>query len=322
MSYLYLIKFDSTGFTMKNTSLIYCVFVFLVFFELHAVKAQDRIILEGKKDTLTVKVTLTDKDQIYYYLWNDLNKEKDSISRIQVFRIIFEDGRVIRYVESRPYRPSYENQRKMAVKWDIFALVYGTYSFSFEKSIGEKKSLEFALGVIYNNFPPKSKGLYMRAGYKIGFTPLRYRNLTKSHILNGWYLRPEVFINSYTQDDFSLYSTDYKYANGQPTFTLNNHYKTYQRKSLALLLNTGKQWVFGNRICIDAFVGFGAGYGSQKMISETNYKTSESGYPSWYYSEKEYIDQTTGTGLIMAHSNNIYLAAQFSIKFGYLFSVN
>lgn len=307
---------------MKMGSLILYVMVLLVLLGSHSVIAQDRIILESKKDTLAVRVILTDNEQIYYYLWNDLNKKIDSISRAQVLRVLFEDGRIIRFVESRPYQPSYEHQKTMAIKWDVFALVYETYSFSFEKSIGIKRSLEFGLGVMNNNSPPLNKGVYVRAGYKIGFTSIRYRKLIKSHLLNGWYLRPEVFMNIYTQDDFSLYSADYKYVNGQPTYTLYHQYKTYQRKSLALLLNTGKQWVFGNRFCLDAFVGFGAGYGSQKLVSETNYKTSESGYPSWLDSEKEYKDQTNGTGLIMAHRNNIYLAAQFSIKFGYLFSVN
>jgi hypothetical protein len=74
-----------------------------------------------------------------------------------------------------------------------------------------------------------------------------------SHLLKGWYFRPDV--------NFAAYNRDFEYYDYN-----NNNYINSRGEVIsgALTLSFGKQWVLSNVFLIDIYGGVGYGFSNQK----------------------------------------------------------
>jgi hypothetical protein len=292
--------------------------LFLVGFVMQS-NAQDALIFRNKAETLYVKVVEVGTTEIKYKLWPvDESMPVMSEKKDKIKRIIFANGTVMKFSESDFADPTnYADQKKMAIKLDMFSMLLGSTSLAFEQSLEPGRSWEVGVGIIGlgadpDNFGNK-KGVFVRAGYKFINTPDYYMSgMRYTHILKGGYIRPEIAAHLYSETSSTIEST-------WDPITFNSIYtKVDSEKSYngaAFILNFGKQWVFNDIFVVDAFVGGGMGYGSTKTVSEV--KTVLTNYPS-YYDYYETSGTNQGTGPMIFHDNELFFALQAGLKVGVL----
>ncbi len=306
---------------MKINLVIPYLIILIALAGMPEVAAQDLIITVDKTDTISCRITLVGPEQIQYYLWDDPDEKIEILKRQQVLRILYENGRVVRVSEAKPQVADYAHQSNLAIKLDVFSTLYSTTSFSFEKSISTRKSIELGVGLIgiglYKDEHLNPSGLYLRAGMKYFFRPLTFKKTIESHLLKGWYLRPELAINMYRQNDYYR-EINFHLSQNKSTI-VSDYFERYERKSAAIILNAGKQWVFGNHFCMDLFFGVGAGWGSQKFISTRSFDMKLPDNDSSTSANEE--DNPFLTGILISHHGGYAIAMQLGFKLGYLFSV-
>ncbi|OYU96195.1 MAG: hypothetical protein CFE21_07230 [Bacteroidetes bacterium B1(2017)] len=293
-------------------------------------KAQDAMILRGKADTLKIKVIEIGTEEVKYKLWPVdegmpvMVERKDRINKI-----IMSNGTVMRFSESEFANASnYTNQRKMAIKMDLFSLLSGTTSIAYEQNIEPGRSWEVGVGMIglgfnTNETTSPNSGAFFRAGYKFINQPDYYlKGMRYTHIMKGAYIRPEVVAHFYsnkgstTTYDIPVYnSTTGVYTANQTITKSTTSYSGY-----AFMLNFGKQWVFSDVFLVDFFVGAGIGSGNsrttQNSVSTTTV-TSSTSY-GFYDDYSNSIDLGTGAGMLVNHEGNVGFATQMGLKLGIL----
>jgi hypothetical protein len=153
----------------------------------------------------------------------------------------------------------YEDQRKNALKINFLAPLNDVLAFSFERSLGVARSIEFGLGIIGLGFDggindySNPRGVYLRGGYKFIRSPDFYlKGMHYAHILKGGYVKPELAL--------SIYSYSEEGTN-----------QTISNTMGALLINFGKQWILDDRFLVDWYVGIGYGFGNNKSEYETHF---------------------------------------------------
>jgi hypothetical protein len=161
---------------------------------------------------------------------------------------------------------------KSVLKVNIFSPLLGYSQFALEKSINDRRGVEFGLGIIgagknlniqphtfaltLSSFP----GNYYRAGHKNqfgGFFEFGYKfkkpfnfntksqnNFDAANSFDGFYIKPSFIFGAYSFNQFRDDST---------TVTVRRHHRFG-----ALLANFGYQWVFDSRIVLDFYFGGGA----------------------------------------------------------------
>jgi hypothetical protein len=290
--------------TIKFTLAILVILVAIV-----KSSAQDALILRFKTDTLYVKVLEIGTDDIKYKLWPvDESMPSIAVEKSKIKKLILKNGTIMKFSESDFTDPSfYENQRKMAVKIDMFSVLQGTISLGFEKSVSPGRSWEAGLGIIGVNDNTSNNGFFLRGGYKFINTPDYYtKGMRYMHILKGAYVKPELAMSIYDNT-----STSYNYIYSSPTVTYTE--SKYRYSNFALMLNFGKQWVFADRFLVDAFVGAGLGLQDKSTISQKSYTINNSS--SYYYSYYDEGGEQSGIGIQVSESG---FAIQAGLKIGFL----
>lgn len=214
--------------------------------------SQDKIYLKGSTDALLVDVVEIGLDVIKYKPYNDsespiLNMDVNSISKL-----VLEDGQELTFKDPFNDPAMYADQKKNAIKLNFLALFTGSTQITFEHSVKPGQSWEATLGIVglgYDAAGTNPWGVSTKFGYKFIKTPdFRMRGMRYAHLLKGGYVRPEVIFNVYSFDSYS-YSNSYY---GEPTRATS--------VSGAIVLNLGKQWVFGDSFMVDLFGGVGFGF--------------------------------------------------------------
>lgn len=307
---------------MNNSKLIFGLIVFALLASTD-LKAQDILLMRGSNDSLKVKVMEVGTTEVKYKLWP---AEESSIviaeSKDKIRKIIFENGTVMKFSESDfADARNYADQKKMLVKIDLFSVLAGTTSVSFEKSIEPGRSWEAGIGMIGLGFNKETMGnntgAFFRAGYKFINQPDYYmKGMRYSHIMKGGYIRPELMVhyfeskNSYSDMIYnnSTNSYDYFLVESKSRFT-----------GMALMLNFGKQWVFNDAFVVDFFAGIGIGGGNTSEMNKTSTQVSYQTYinSGYYYSPSE-LNSPYGVGMAVNHNGGVGLAGQLGLKLGYM----
>jgi hypothetical protein len=278
---------------MKNFALKTIALTLLIF-TASAAFSQDKI-YKKNDEVILCKVIEIGEDVIKYTL-----EETDDLAYVldkaKIEKIVLGNGKELVF-QSKMTDPSlYIGQSKNAFKIGMFSPLTGALNLGYERSIKPGMSVEGSLGLIglgtdVNN--RNSGGGYIKAGIKFISTPsFELRGMKYSHLLKGFYFRPEIVV--------SVYETDVeKYSYNPVTF-----YSTYskERKGVvagALVLNFGKQWVMNDVFLVDLFAGFG--YGLDNFNSSSNYE---------YYGPKAHY------GFILGE--DIPLAGTLGLKVGFL----
>jgi len=221
--------------------------------------AQD-LIIKTNSDTIACHIVkISDKDISYYPIGSDSSQIPFRISVKIIRKIIYENQEELSYVKGvtkekfreRNSADYYNNQHKNALKFHSLSIIGGSLAFTYERSIKPGMSLELGLGYIFgiadsSNNNNRDKGYIIRGGVKFMRPPSYYEERRAyAHILKGVYLKPEIIYNAFKRENSGL---------STPTLKVWDYIS-----STSLVLNMGKQVVYGNRFLIDwyGFIGYG-----------------------------------------------------------------
>ena len=270
--------------------IIYLLFVFTIF-SLN-IFSQDKI--EKKNgEIVEAKILEVGESEIKYKIFTDLEGPTYSVDKDRLKKIIYQNGREETYEGSLKDASLYADQARSAIKLNFLAPLAGYTQISYEKNLKPGRSYELSLGIIglgkrqkredyrsnydmnsgnytskTNTFYRGAAGAFVSGGYKFIKLPNFIRNGDKfSHILQGWYAKPEVILGVYGQNEYP------KYINQQSTTPL-----PVEKETVALgafIINLGRQWVLGDAFLIDLYGGMGYALDNQ---DNSNGETFLNGY--------------------------------------------
>ncbi len=243
---------------MKKLKLLALLVLFL---SLHAF-AQDKM-YKTNGEVIEVNIIEVGKSTIKYKLYNEPNGPTYTISKDDIKKITNLDVKEIALKKLIANPIIYANQSKNALKVNLLSPLFGFTQINLEHSIKPRRSYELTLGLIglgkrkqtstyyFNNNTSEAvyrgaAGIFVGGGYKFltQFNFLRnYDNY--SHVLQGWYAKPEIILGLYRQHD-NLSVTNQTLIKNKETVALG-----------AIIFNLGKQWVFSEKFLIDVYGGAG-----------------------------------------------------------------
>jgi hypothetical protein len=264
-------------------------FLVTVFLFTLSVSAQDKIYRKNGQ-VVKAKVLEIGSEEIKYRLADSTETlvyvlEKDRITKIE-----FENGRVEQFTLNLKDPEQYAEQLRHGIKVNFIGPLIGFTQITYEKSLGVGKGYEVSLGIIgagknrlldiYDNSLRETKrnqfGLSAGFGYKFSKLPDFVFGKTRfTHLMQGGYARPTVYLGNYSEN--------------RVVYKANNQYDV-ERQNItfgALQVELGKQWVFGDRMLLDTYWGFGYGFDNKKENED-----------SYYYNDNmnayNYINQRLG----------------------------
>jgi len=228
--------------------------------------SQDKI-YKLKGAVINAKVIEIGTDEIKYKLTDNLDGPTYVVDKSSLTRIEFANGKTENYVVSFKDPENYNGQLSKAIKINFLAPLFGYTQVSFEKSISPLKSYELGLGIIgagknsqinyYTNGQNQlsrrnALGLFVDGGYKFNKLPNFFSKGTRmTHILQGTYVKPSATLGFYKDNAVN-------YKTGNPVL------ETRHNVFGAIILNFGRQWVFGDKFLLDLYYGLGYSFDNVK----------------------------------------------------------
>lgn len=238
-------------------------FVALFLFTANDAFAQDKIYKKNKSEPILAKVLEIGTGEIKYKLYEEQGDDLVYVIEKEfIIKIEFESGRTEYYgKEKMDVEEYFEGQKKRALKISFVGPLIGQTSFIYEQNIRPGRSWEakaVIVGLGFNrDLDANARGFIGSASYKLYRKPTFVTSdLRRRHILQGAYLKPEIFVGSITRD-VNLFGAG-----------------SDQRESdviAGFMLNLGKQWVFADVVPLDVSIGIGYGSGE----SSTAYIVSD-----------------------------------------------
>jgi hypothetical protein len=232
---------------MKNFKLITLLFAFCLLgcISMHA---QDYIIL---KDDTKIKCIVTEvgEDQVKYKPWGSATERIIAIDRSIVRKIKYEGGDPDIQNKDAIETNYFWDDTRHAIKLGFSGLLGNGLTLAYEKAIDPRSSLEFVGRVQNIGMRQKSRitttgGFGLGLGYRLQLTSSTRKAAKQSHILYGWYVKPELFFMNVTARELYIFSG------------ISDDYNINFSK-LGLMLNLGKEIVLNNRFVLEFFGGFG-----------------------------------------------------------------
>lgn len=277
-----LVSYTKTDFMRKVVACLVTIFLFSL-----SVSAQDKIYRKNGQ-VVKAKVLEIGSEEIKYRLPDSTETivyvlEKDRINKIE-----FENGRVETFTMNLKDPEQYADQLRHGIKINFIGPLIGYTQITYEKSLGVGKGYEVSLGIIgagknrildyYDNTLRETKrnqfGLSAGFGYKFSKLPDFIFGKTRfTHLMQGSYARPTVYLGNFSENEV--------------VYKANNQYEV-QRQNItfgALQVELGKQWVFGDRMLLDTYWGFGYGF-DNRAVDEGYYYDDNTSY--------NYINQRLG----------------------------
>lgn len=271
--------------------------------------AQDKIYKKGG-EVLDVKILEVSPDEIKYKLFNDTESPIFIIDKDRLLKVIYQNGREETYQSTLNDSELYIGQKRNIVKINFLSPLLGYTQLAYEHNIKPGRSFEASVGIIglgkkqeLDNwsFGPsrgylEQRGVFASFGYKFIKQPdFRYRNEKYTHILQGSYIKPEIMLGSFSQNNY--------------------HQQQINREKITfggILINVGKQWVFSEVFVLDIYAGAGYSFNNEKEHTYTynnNGIVVETTYDD--FSGRHYGMLSTGRGSSIGFSGGL--------RVGYIF---
>jgi len=262
--------------------------------------SQDKI-YKLKGTVINAKVIEIGTDEIKYKLFENPDGPVYVVDKSTLNRIEFANGKVEKYTSSFKDPQNYEGQLTKAIKFNFLSPLLGYAQFSFEKSVSPLKSYELGLGIIgagknyqidnyyvngqYQPYKRNAFGVFVDAGYKFNKLPNFFSKGTRmTHVMQGTYIKPTATLGFYKDNALS-------YKTGNPVII--NRHNIFG----AIILNFGRQWVFGEKFLVDLYYGIGYAFDNTKNDNSNN-----------YYSDNLYnhfVIQKAGSGANLGFSGGV-----------------
>lgn len=239
--------------------------------------AQDKIHRKGG-EVINGKVTEVGLDEIKYRLANEPDGPVYAISKDRLVKVVYANGRVETYQAALNDKELYIGQQKNAIKLNFMSPLMGYTGLTFEHSIKPGQSIEANLsiiglganhsldgvylgtGVYVDTYRRGQAGLGLGFGYKFIRTPdFINRNVHYAHLLQGGYLKPVIYFGSYGENVV---------VDKAGSAVVDRRNVTYG----AIMMELGKQWVFGQKFLLDFYGGIG--YAADNVKDDPNVWTS------------------------------------------------
>lgn len=236
--------------------------------------AQDQI-YKKTNDTIFCKIKEIGTDNIKYILPDYPEDVLFTIEKDKVYKIVFANGKEMYFQKEMTNPENYVDNKKNAIKIDFLSPLTGNTTFTYEHSLKPGLSTEVTLGIIGLGIDHKDVnpvGSFLKFGVKFIKSPDFYlRGMRYSHLLKGFYVKPELAIGYYSKEDW-----EYEYY---PNYTSEKVRENIF--SGAIMLNIGKQWIFDNAFLVDIFAGVGYGFDTQDYSGgyHFGYAIGSSGFP-------------------------------------------
>lgn len=262
--------------------------------------SQDKI-YKLKGAVINAKVIEIGTDEIKYKLFENPDGPVYVVDKSTLSKIEFANGKVEKYTSSFKDPENYEGQLTKAIKFNFLSPLLGYAQFSFEKSVSPLKSYELGLGIIgagknyqidnyyingqYQPYKRNAFGVFVDAGYKFNKLPNFFSKGTRmTHVMQGTYVKPTATLGFYKDNALS-------YKTGNPVI------ETRHNVFGAVILNFGRQWVFGEKFLVDLYYGIGYAFDNTKNDNSNN-----------YYSDNLYnhfVIQKVGSGANLGFSGGV-----------------
>lgn len=262
--------------------------------------SQDKI-YKLKGTVINAKVIEIGTDEIKYKLFENAEGPVYVVDKSTLNRIEFANGKVEKYTSSFKDPQNYDGQLTKAIKFNFLSPLLGYAQFSFEKSVSPLKSYELGLGIIgagknyqidnyyvngqYQPYKRNAFGVFVDAGYKFNKLPNFFSKGTRmTHVMQGTYIKPTATLGFYKDNALS-------YKTGNPV--IENRHNIFG----AIILNFGRQWVFGEKFLVDLYYGVGYAFDNTKNDNSNN-----------YYSDNLYnhfVIQKAGSGANLGFSGGV-----------------
>ena len=276
------------------------IFLFLISLFTTQLFSQDKI-YKLKGTVINAKVIEIGTDEIKYKLFENPDGPVYVVDKSTLNRIEFANGKVEKYTSSFKDPQNYDGQLTKAIKFNFLSPLLGYAQFSFEKSVSPLKSYELGLGIIgagknyqidnyyvngqYQPYKRNAFGVFVDAGYKFNKLPNFFSKGTRmTHVMQGTYIKPTATLGFYKDNALS-------YKTGNPV--IENRHNIFG----AIILNFGRQWVFGEKFLVDLYYGVGYAFDNTKNDNSNN-----------YYSDNLYnhfVIQKAGSGANLGFSGGV-----------------
>lgn len=234
---------------MKNSH--YFSFTLLLTLLINNLSAQD-VLHKKNGQSLEVKIEEIASDEVKYRLFNNLEGPLYSLDKIDVQKIVFENGHTEYYTDNFSNSDLYTHQKRQNIKIGFLSPLVGHTSLTYERNLKPGRGFEIKgsiIGLGINNSERKPRGAFFSAGYKFYRTPDYYlKGMRYAHILKGAYIKPEFILGNYSETVGEL--------------ILPNNRNDFRRNITfgAIMVNFGKQWVYADVLTIDIYAGAGYGF--------------------------------------------------------------
>jgi hypothetical protein len=255
----------------------YCYILILSLLAFNA-NSQDKIYKKGG-NVILARIQEIGIDEIKYKVFNEADGPLYAIEKDRIIKIVYQNGRTESYNTSSLKDPElYIGQSKHALKLNFLSPLLGYTQFGYERSLKPGRSIEFSLGLIglgknqvidenyyYPGAPVQEirrgqAGASIGVGYKFIRTPdFINRNIRFAHLLQGTYIKPTLYTGVYGENII-----DYK-----------TQVPLEERRTVvygSLMVELGKQWIFGDQFIFDIY--FGLGYCFDNINDDDNYSYS------------------------------------------------
>lgn len=238
-----------------------------------SVQAQDKIHRKGG-EIIHGKVTEVGLDEIKYKLASEPDGPVYAISKDRLIKVVYANGRVESYLTALNDKELYIGQQKNAIKLNFMSPLMGYTGLTFEHSIkpGQAVEANFAIiglganhsldgvyvgtGVYVDTYKRGQAGVGFGFGYKFIRTPdFINRNVHYAHLLQGGYIKPVIYFGSYGENIV---------VDKGGGAVVDRRHVTYG----AIMMELGKQWVFGQKFLLDFYGGIG--YAADNIREDPN----------------------------------------------------
>lgn len=230
--------------------------------------SQDVLVLKNKSQIKGKIVAVNNSEISYVTDYTALQKIAiNEVSQLILFNTKGKFRLLNTYQRKKSSTIQLVENSKSIFKINLLAPIIGGHtSFSYERVLKPRLSIEATVGIIgagrsvNDNFlGSKSAGYFLKLGPKlvIGRNKLKFNNITYSHALKGFYLKPEVIYTNFSRHYSGIDTSSWDNCGGILLDAGGPVKYTNRYSALALTLTFGKQYIIANKISFSYYLGAG-----------------------------------------------------------------
>jgi len=268
---------------------------FLVFISSFKTFAQSDTLVTKKREKIACKILELSETEIKYKKASYIDGPTYTMDKNKLSMIIYANGEkeLIKEDELSVNQTAEIIDRRSAVKIEPFSPTMGKFVVGYEHVLKVGMNLEVKVGLINSSMSQSNlygnnyytTGGFFKGGVKFLLGQDYYmKGMKYAHPLKGRYIRVDAILTTFKVRDINFnYSTQPINTYGYPTYVTGKTDMT--TTAYGLMLNYGRQFILGNIMTLDYYVGLGYA-GSTNSYSNSNYPSNRYEYfnSSYYYS--------------------------------------